>query len=74
MRWVEAWNDLFAIVGERWQVNCLLPDGSVVDIDTCQGWLQNSAYQGYYLRVEEGWVNGKRGVVVLRFQGRKDFK
>ena len=66
-RWIDAWNDLFDIVGERWQVNCLLPDGSVVDIDTCKGWLQESAYQDYCLKVEAGWVKGERGVVVSRF-------
>ncbi len=67
-RWVEAWNDLFDIVGERWQVNCLLPDGSNVDIETCKSWLQESAYQGYCLRVKEGWVKGKQGIVVSRFK------
>jgi hypothetical protein len=67
-RWIEAWNDLFDIIGERWQVSCLLPDGSVVDTETCQGWLQESACQDYCLKVEEGWVNGKRGVVALRFR------
>jgi hypothetical protein len=67
-RWIEAWNDLFDIVGKRWQVSCLLPDGSVVDIETCKGWLQDSVYQDYYLKIEEGWVKGERGVVVSRFK------
>jgi hypothetical protein len=69
MRWTDAWNDLFDVVGEaeRWTVNCLLPDGAIVDFEHCQGWLQESAYQGYCLKVETGWVNGKRGVVVSRF-------
>ncbi|MCU0535365.1 MAG: hypothetical protein MUD14_15865 [Hydrococcus sp. Prado102] len=70
-RWVEAWNDLFDIVGERWQVDCLLPDGLIVDTETCKGWLQESAYQGYCLKVEEGRVKGKRGIVVLRFKEGK---
>jgi hypothetical protein len=66
MRWIDAWNDLFDLVGDRRQVNCLLPDGSVVDIATCQGWLQTSAYAGYCLKVEAGWVNGDRGVIASR--------
>jgi hypothetical protein len=53
MRWVDAWNDLFDIVGTRWQVDCLLPDGSIVDLDTCQGWLQDSAYDDYRLTLQE---------------------
>jgi hypothetical protein len=58
-RWIDAWNDLYDIVGKRWNVNCLLPDGSVVDVETCKGWLQDSAYQDYYLKVEEGWIMEK---------------
>jgi hypothetical protein len=70
MRWVDAWNDLFDIVGDedRSRINCLLPDGAVVDFEGCQGWLQASAYEGYCLKVEAGWVNGKLGVVVSRFR------
>lgn len=67
-QWIEAWNDLLDSVGQRWQVSCLLPDGSVVDVETCKGWLQESAYQDYCLKVEEGWVNGNRDVVVFRFK------
>jgi hypothetical protein len=68
--WIDAWNDLFDIVGDadQSQINCLLPDGSIVDFGTCQGWLQESAYEGYCLKVEAGWVSGKRGIVVSRFR------
>ncbi len=67
-RWIEAWKDLFDIVGKRWQVSRLLPDVSIVDIETCQGWLQESAYQCYSLKVEAVWVKGERGIVVSRFK------
>lgn len=69
-RWVDAWNNLFDLVeaGEIWRVNYLLPDGSIVDFEACKGWLQDSAYQGYYLKVDRGWVNGKRGIIVSRFK------
>ena len=67
-RWIDAWNDLYDIVGERWQVSCLLPDSSVVNIETCQGWLQKSAYEGYCLIVEAGWVLGKQGIIVIRYK------
>jgi hypothetical protein len=40
-------------------MSCLLPDGAVVDIETCKGWRQESAYQNYRLQVEEGWVRRK---------------
>jgi hypothetical protein len=67
MRWIKAWNDLFYIIGTRKKVDCLLPDGSIVDIETCQGWLQNAAYDGYRLKIEEGWIKGKLGVLVSSF-------
>jgi hypothetical protein len=67
-RWIQAWNDLFDLVGKRLQVDCLLPDRSVVDIETCQGWLEDSAYEDYYLKVAEAWVKGKRGIAVARFK------
>src|SRR4051812_43638078 len=47
MRWVEAWNDLLDIVKGRHGIKCLLPDGAIVDVEECKGWLQDSVYQGY---------------------------
>jgi hypothetical protein len=70
-RWIDAWNKLFDIVGERRQFDCLLPDGSIADLETCKGWLQDSAYQGYLLKVEAAWVKGKQGVVVSRFNQKQ---
>lgn len=60
MRWVDAGNALFDIIGDR-------PDLSVVDADECRAWLQNSAYEGYLTRVEVGWVGHRRGVIVHRW-------
>lgn len=66
MRWVDAWNDLYAIIGKRTDVLCCLPDGEVVDVETCKGWLQSSAYEGFALKVEAGWIRGKQGVIASR--------
>jgi hypothetical protein len=69
-RWVEAWNNVFDIVktlDHQDDVNCLLPDGSIVDIDTCKEWLQNAAYQGYCLKIEAGLVQGKMGVLAFGY-------
>ena len=68
MRWVGAWNDLDQIVGERWYLQCLLPDGRVVSMDECQGWLQASAYDDWQVKVEAGLVWGKQGVVATRWR------
>lgn len=64
MRWIEAWNDVYEIVGDRWDVKCLLPSGEVVDEEACRGWLQEMVYDGMTVRVAEGWVLGRRGIVV----------
>lgn len=67
-RWVDAWNDLADIVGTRWDVGCLLPDGNVVSVEDCKGWLQASAYEGWKIEVKAAWVLGKRGVVASRWR------
>lgn len=64
MHWIDAWSDLCDLAGTRWHVDCLLPDGSIVDVDTCKGWLQDAAYDDDRLKVEVGWVRGKRGILV----------
>jgi hypothetical protein len=68
MRWVDAWNDLYDLVRDQHNVKCQLPDFTVVDVEECKGWLQTSVYEGYYVRVEAGWVLGKRGVVASRWK------
>jgi hypothetical protein len=67
MRWIEAWSDLYELLKQRSDVKCLLPDGRVVDIEECKGWLQDSAYQGWYVKVEAGWVLDKQGIVASRW-------
>jgi hypothetical protein len=43
-----------------------LPDGWTVGLEQCKGWLQDSVYGGWFVRVEHGWVKGKPGIVVSR--------
>jgi len=66
MRWVEAWNDLLKIVGDTRDMPCQLPDWSVIDVEACKGWLQDSVYEGYLVKVEAGWIGHRQGVVVSR--------
>jgi hypothetical protein len=66
-RWIEAWNDLYELVGDRYDVKCLLPDGRVVDLEECKGWLQNSAYQGWWIKVKPGWVMGRWGIIASQW-------
>ena len=66
MRWIDAWNELYEIIGSRRDVPCQLPDWSIVDVEECKGWLQRSVYEGYRVRLESGWVGHKKGVVVSR--------
>jgi hypothetical protein len=67
-RWIDAWNDVDDIVGDERARPCLLPDGSVVTVDDCLGWLQNSVYDGYLVRVEADWVGHRRGVIAHRWR------
>ena len=66
--WTDAWSDLYELTGGVYGVNHLLPDGRVVDLEKCKGWLQDSVYAGWSVRVECGWVLGKPGVVASRWR------
>lgn len=66
MRWGDAWNEVYAIVGDRRDAPCMLPGGLIVGLDECLGWLQDSVYLGYAVRVEAGWVGHRRGVIAHR--------
>lgn len=68
IRWVVAWGDLYDLVRDRRGVKCQLPDDRVVDVEECKGWLQDSAYEGYHVRVEGGWVLGEQGVIASRWR------
>lgn len=65
--WIDAWNELYNLVDDRWDVKFLLPDGRVVDMEECKGWLQNSVYEGWRVKVEAGWVLGRHGIVASRW-------
>ncbi len=67
MRWIEAWSDLYELIEQRTNVTCLLPDGRVVDTGECFGWLQNSAYQGWYVKVEASWAADELRLIATRW-------
>jgi hypothetical protein len=48
--------------------NFCLPDWSIISVDECLGWLQDSVYQGYAVRVQEGWATGTRSSFSARDQ------
>ena len=66
MRWVKAWNDLYDIAADRTDFPCLLPDGKVVDINTCKAWLQDAIYKESLVQVRSGWGLGQRSAIVCK--------
>jgi len=68
MRWVDAWNALYEIVGDCRDVACQLPDCSVVGVEECKGWLQQSVYEGLRVQVKAAWVGHCKGVVASRWR------
>lgn len=67
MRWVDAWNDLYEVLGSR-DGPCRLPEGDLVDLETCQGYLQTSAYEGWNVKVEADELDGQPLAVVARWK------
>jgi len=61
-RWIDAWEDVYELVGGRWGVMCLLPDGTIVDVDACLGWIQDAVYDRRLVTVKQVWIRGKPGV------------
>ena len=70
MEWVNAWSDLYELVKEQWDVRCMLPDYSVVSVEECKSWLQDSAYEGFHVSVRAGFVLGRPGIVATRWPVR----
>ena len=71
-QWIDAWNDLFDIVGSRTDVRCKLPDGTVVDLENCKGWLQEQAYAGWHVGVQESKFGDRLEVVASRWRPAED--
>jgi hypothetical protein len=68
MIWVDAWNELYDLIGSRKKVICLLPDFKEVSLDDCKGWLQDSAYDGFKLGLKEVWYKGHKAIQVSRYK------
>jgi hypothetical protein len=66
VRWVNAWSELFELIKGRHGIRCQLPDFSVVTVQECQAWLQESVYAGYFVQVELGWIQGRPGIIASR--------
>jgi hypothetical protein len=58
-RWIDAWNDLYEITGGSLVFGCMLDDHTPVDVETMKGWLQNSVYEGWLIKVEARLIHGK---------------
>jgi hypothetical protein len=54
MRWADAWNDLYELIGDRNGIPYQLPDGAVVDVEVCKGWFQDRGYEGLLVGVSQG--------------------
>jgi hypothetical protein len=66
MRWVNAWDALFGLLNDHPCAKCRLPDDSIVSVQECQRWLQESVYAGYEVHIQLGWIQGRRGIIVSR--------
>ncbi|MBL9043397.1 MAG: hypothetical protein JNM83_17420 [Myxococcales bacterium] len=64
--WIDAWNQLYTLRGERRDVVCLLPDGQRCTFEDCLGWLQDSVYAGYQVHSAEVWYQGRKAIQVSR--------
>lgn len=64
LHWIDVWQDLSRILGNRKNVACQLPDSTIVDIHRCRRWIQESVYRGYVVNVRKGQIDNQNGIVV----------
>ncbi len=64
MAWIEAWETVLQLAGTRRGVQCLLPDGAIVDVPTVLGWIQKAVYAHNVVVVAQIWINGSPGIGV----------
>lgn len=67
MRWIDAWNDLLELAGDDMEMPCQLPNGRIVNVEDCKGWLQTEAYDAWCIEVTRGKILGKSGVIAARW-------
>jgi hypothetical protein len=63
MLWVDAWAELFAILGKRTDFPCVLPDYREAAVEECKGWLQYETYKGAVPHVTKGWWKGRPAAI-----------
>lgn len=71
LHWMDAWDELYRIIGNRKNVRCRLPDSSVVDVNRCKRWIQESVYRGYSVQLKEELIDRRPGILVSRSIGNR---
>lgn len=60
--WIAAWDRLYQLIGDRWGLLFVLPDWREVSREELKGWIQDQAYEGHRVRLEEVWLRGKPAI------------
>ena len=64
--WIETWDRLGQMTAGRRGLLFVLPDGKEVSREELEGWIQDQAYEGHRVCLEEVWLRGRpaiRGVL-----------
>ena len=64
--WIAAWDRLYQLTRGRGGLLFVLPDWKEVSQEELKGWIQDQAYEGHRVCLEEAWLRGRpaiRGVL-----------
>jgi hypothetical protein len=60
--WIAAWDRLYQLIGGREGLLFALPDWREVSREELEGWIQDQAYDGYRVCLEQVWLRGRPAV------------
>lgn len=64
--WIDRWGELYDLIGQK--PNLLFCDANWQEItkDEAFGFIQDEAYEGYFVEYEEVWFKGKEAIRYFR--------
>ncbi len=64
MVWVDAWNDLYELIGKFPEGCILLPEFQEATKEEAKGWIQDSVYKGNRIEFKVDYFKGKESIYI----------
>ena len=64
MLWIDSWNDLYDLIEEQSVEYLLLENYQEVTLESAQGFIQDSAYEGKAVDFKLEFYKGKKSILI----------